>query len=215
MQMPGTDGIELGRNIKADPALKNTRMIMLTSRGIRGDYTAMKRIGFDGYLIKPIGRNQLFDCIVTVLARNRSVENQYEKPLVTRHTLSDDRVKKVRILLAEDNIINQKLALRLLEKFGFQADAVANGEEAIKALEIINYDIVLMDIQMPVMDGYRATAVIRRPESKVLNHDVKIIALTAHAMKGDREKCLEAGMDSYISKPINPNELYSVIDQYL
>ncbi|MBN1908043.1 MAG: response regulator [Deltaproteobacteria bacterium] len=215
MQMPGTDGIELGRKVKAEPLLKNTRMIMLTSRGIRGDYTAMKRIGFDGYLIKPIGRNHLFDCIVTVLSRDTSMVSQHEQPLVTRHTLSDDRVKKVKILLAEDNIINQKLALRLLEKFGFQADAVANGEEAVKALELINYDIVLMDIQMPVMDGYRATSVIRSPESKVINHEVKIIALTAHAMKGDREKCLEAGMDNYLSKPINPNELYSVIDQYL
>jgi PAS domain S-box-containing protein len=215
MQMPGTDGIELGRKVKADPALKDTRMIMLTSRGIRGDYTAMKRIGFDGYLIKPIGRNHLFDCIVTVLSRNRSRIDQYRQPLVTRHTLSDERIKKVKILLAEDNIINQRLALKLLEKFGFQADAVANGEEAVKALEMINYDIILMDIQMPVMDGYRAAAIIRSPESKVLNHNVKIIALTAHAMKGDREKCLESGMDNYLSKPINPNELYSVIDQYL
>ncbi|NLD38024.1 MAG: response regulator [Desulfatiglans sp.] len=215
MQMPGIDGIEFGRRVKSDPALKNTRMIMLTSRGIRGDYTAMKQIGFDGYLIKPIGRNHLFDCIVTVLSRDTSRASHKKQPLITRHTLSDERVKKVKILLAEDNIINQKLALKLLEKFGFQADAVANGEEAVKALEMINYDIVLMDIQMPVMDGYRATAVIRSPESKVLNHNVKIIALTAHAMKGDREKCLEAGMDYYISKPINPNELYSVIDQYI
>jgi two-component system, sensor histidine kinase and response regulator len=215
MQMPGIDGVEFGQKVKSNTALRGSRMIMLTSRGIRGDYTAMKKIGFDGYLIKPIGRNHLFDCIVTVLSRKPSVSNQFEQQLVTRHTLTDDKIKKVKILLAEDNIINQKLALRLLEKFGFQAEAVANGEEAVKALEIINYDIVLMDIQMPIMDGYRATQVIRSPESKVLNHNVKIIALTAHAMKGDREKCLEAGMDNYLSKPINPNELYSVIEQYL
>ena len=213
MQMPGMDGIELGKKIKIDPDLKKTRMIMLTSRGIRGDYTAMKNVGFDAYLIKPIGRSQLFDCIVTVLARNSSEKKKYDQQLITRHTISDRKNKKIKILLAEDNIINQKLALRILEKFGYQADAVANGEEAVKALELINYDIVFMDIQMPVLDGYKATRIIRDTGSKVLNHDVKIIALTAHAMKSDREKCIEAGMNDYLSKPLNPNELYSMIEQ--
>ena len=215
MQMPDMDGVELGQRIKADVSLNSTKMIMLTSRGIRGDYTAMKKVGFDGYLIKPIGRSQLFDCIVSVLSRKLSQEKKLERQLITRHYISDEKNKKIKILVAEDNVINQKLALRLLEKFGYQADAVANGEEAVRALEMIDYDIVLMDVQMPIMDGYKATGKIRDPESKVLNHDVNIIALTAHAMKGDREECIKAGMNDYLSKPINPNELYSIVDKYL
>lgn len=215
MHMPGMDGMEMGKIIRADQALKDVKMIMFTSRGIRGDYTAMRKVGFDAYLIKPVRRSQLYDCIIAVLAQKKRKDETEEKPLITRHTIIDDKLKKAKILIAEDNIINQKLALRLLEKFGYQADAVVNGREAINALEIIKYDIVLMDIQMPVMDGYEATRKIRDPGSKVLNHDVKIIALTAHAMKGDREKCLENGMDDYVIKPINPNELYSVIDKHL
>ena len=215
MQMPGMDGIELGRRIKADSTMENTKLIMLTSRGIRGDYTAMKKVGFDGYLIKPIGRSDLFDCIVTVLSRNSSDDKNNDQQLITRHSISDEKSKKMRILVAEDNIINQKLALRLLEKFGYQADAVANGKEAVNALEMIKYNLVFMDVQMPVMDGFKATKIIRDPGSKVLNHDVNIIALTAHAMKGDREECIKAGMNDYLSKPINPNELYSIIEEYL
>ena len=195
MQMPVMDGVELGHRINSDANLNKTKMIILTSRGIRGDYTSMKNVGFDGYLIKPIGRSQLFDCIVTVLSKKSHQEKQHDKKLVTRHSISDEKIKNVKILVAEDNMINQKLALRLLEKFGYQADAVANGEEAVKALEMIDYDIVFMDVQMPVMDGYKATGRIRDTGSKVLNHDVKIIALTAHAMKGDRDICTQAGMD--------------------
>ena len=192
MQMPGMDGVELGKAIKADPALEKIKMIMLTSRGIRGDASIVKKIGFDGYLTKPVRRSQLHNCIITVLSKGPREGKGDEQQLVTRHTLSDERNKRVRILIAEDNIINQKLALRLLEKFGYKADAVANGEEVIKALEMIKYDIILMDIQMPVMDGHEATKIIRDPGSNVLNHDVKIIALTAHAMRGDRDKCFEA-----------------------
>ena len=192
MQMPGMDGVELGKIIKADAALEKMKMIMLTSRGIRGDASIVKKIGFDGYLTKPLRRSQLHNCIITVLSKGPRRGRGDEQQLVTRHTLSDERNKRVRILIAEDNIINQKLALRLLEKFGYKADAVANGEEVIKALEMIKYDIILMDIQMPVMDGHEATKIIRDPGSNVLNHDVKIIALTAHAMRGDRDKCFEA-----------------------
>ena len=157
----------------------------------------------------------MHDCIVAVLSRSASAGKKEEKQLVTRHTIAEGKNKKIKILLAEDNAINQKLALRLLEKFGFKADAVASGEEAVKALEMIDYNLVLMDIQMPVMDGYEATKAIRDPNSNVINHDVKIIALTAHAMKGDREKCVEAGMDNYLAKPIKPEELYNILEQYL
>ena len=144
-----------------------------------------------------------------------SGKKKNETQLVTRHTISEEKNKKIKILLAEDNIVNQKLALRLIEKLGYKADAAANGQEAVNALEIIDYNLVLMDVQMPVMDGYEATIKIRDPHSNVINHDVKIIALTAHAMKGDRDKCIEVGMNDYLAKPINPNELYNILEQYL
>jgi len=215
MQMPGIDGVELGRRIKSDPAMKDTLLIMLTSRGIRGDAAMVKEIGFNAYLTKPIRRSQLHDCIITVFSQSPERADDHKEQLVTRHTILDVRRKKTRILLAEDNIINQKLALRLLEKFGYRADAVANGHEVVKALEMIPYNVVLMDIQMPEMDGFEATKIIRDPQSKVLNHDVTIIALTAHAMKGDRDQCMEAGMNDYLSKPIDPNKLYDLLDKYI
>jgi len=135
--------------------------------------------------------------------------------MITHHALKDADKRKVRILLAEDNIVNQKLALRLIEKFGFRADAVANGKEAINALALIPYDLVLMDVQMPVMGGFEATRNIRSAESKVHNHDVPIIAMTAHAMKGDREKCMAEGMNDYISKPISAGQLNDVLEKYI
>ncbi|HUU42032.1 MAG TPA: response regulator, partial [Desulfatiglandales bacterium] len=213
MQMPVMDGLKLGQIIKKDPALKNTIMVMLTSRGMRGDAARTKEIGFSGYLIKPIRRSKLFDCLILVLGKESDKQQQHKPELVTQHTIIEARKQKVRILLAEDNIINQKLALRLIEKFGYRADAVANGREAIKALETVPYDMVLMDVQMPVMDGLKATRVIRDPKSSVLKHDVPIIAMTAHAMKGDREKCLEVGMNDYISKPIDPQKLLEAIER--
>jgi two-component system sensor histidine kinase/response regulator len=210
-QMPGMDGKELGRRIKSDPSLKATHMIMFSSRGMRGDAMETKRIGYAGYLTKPIRRSQLFDCIVMVLSGKKANRTD----LVTKHAIRNARKQRVRILVAEDNIVNQKLALRLLEKFGFRADAVANGREAVRSLELIPYDMVLMDVQMPEMDGLEATAAIRSPESVVTNRDVPIIAMTAHAMKGDRDRCLEAGMNDYVSKPVNSDELHKVINRQL
>jgi PAS domain S-box-containing protein len=142
------------------------------------------------------------------------VFKSYPSPFEAGSRISEAKRKKAHILLVEDNAINQKIALKIFEKFGYRADAVANGEEALKALELIPYTLVFMDIQMPVMDGFEATKVIRDPQSQVLNHQVPIIAMTAHAMKGDREACLEAGMDDYISKPIQPQELHERIEHH-
>ena len=122
---------------------------------------------------------------------------------------------KPRVLLAEDNIVNQKVAMRVLEKSGYHVDVVADGTEAVKALESITYDLVLMDCQMPEMDGYEATRIIRSPESAVLNHDIPVIAVTAHAMRSDCERCFEAGMDDYIAKPIDPLKLMKVIEKWI
>lgn len=142
-------------------------------------------------------------------------EQQSVQPIITRQSGNEWEQIAGRILLAEDNITNQKVALVILKKLGLRADAVANGAEAIKSLELIPYDLVLMDVQMPVMDGLEATQIIRDPQSAVLNHHIPIIAMTAHAMQGYKEKCLKAGMDAFISKPVSPQTIARVLKQWL
>jgi two-component system sensor histidine kinase/response regulator len=215
MEMPEIDGETVGKKIKQDPDLKNTILVLMTSIGQRGDVKRLEKIGFAAYLTKPIKQSKLYDCLATVIGVQKEATIKQPAAIVTRHSLSEYRKRKVRILLAEDNMINQKVALNILKKFGYSADAVANGKEAVKALEMIPYDMVLMDCQMPEMDGYEATGEIRNPESKVLNHNLTVIAMTANAMKGDREKCLNAGMDDYLSKPVKPNELLDVLEKWI
>ena len=218
--MPEMDGRELGRRIKTDPVLGKTMMIMLTSLGQRGDANALARIGFAGYLAKPIRQSQLHDCITLVMARALEPETAGDatedtRGIVTRHTVAESIRHGVRILLAEDNIINQKVAQNILNRLGYKADVVADGKEAIKALELINYDLVLMDCQMPHMDGFEATSIIRDASSRVCNHQVPIVALTANAMKGDKEKCLASGMDDYLSKPVKKENMSDVLVKWL
>jgi two-component system sensor histidine kinase/response regulator len=215
MQMPEMDGETLGKEIKFDPDLKNTILVLLTSMGKRGDVKRVKEIGFAAYLTKPVKQSQLYDCLITIaLSKTEMIEDQSAN-IVTRHSIAEDRKHKHRILLAEDNIINQKVALNILMKFGYNADTVNNGKEALKALEVIPYDVVLMDCQMPEMDGYEATEEIRNPKSKVLDHKIPVIAMTAHAMRGDRETCLETGMDDYLCKPVNPQELSDMLEKWI
>ncbi len=212
--MPGMDGAELGRVIKADPALEKTKLVMLTSQGLRGDAAEMKRIGFNAYLNKPVRRSMLYDCLITLINQSgTTISRSKPKELVTSYSVSEERRHNLKILLAEDNPVNQKLALHLLSKFGFQVDAVNDGKEAVSALKKKDYHVVLMDIQMPEMDGVEATKRIRDPETKVKNKDILIIAMTAHAMKGDRNMCLKAGMDDYISKPVKPEMLLKVLEK--
>ncbi len=215
MVMPDTDGETLGQMIKSDKTLCDTiLLVMTTSSGRRGEAARLKEIGFSAYLNKPIKQNVLRDCLVSVLQRNKLPAGPSLKPLVTRFTIAEGR-RSIRILLAEDNHINQLVALGILSKNGLHADAVINGRQALEALAVVPYDLVLMDVQMPDMDGLEATREIRRPHSRVLNHAVPIIAMTAHAMKGDREMCLNAGMDDYMAKPIEPSELISKIGYWL
>jgi CheY-like chemotaxis protein len=215
MMMPGMDGKTLGRKIKADTRITGTALVMLTSAGRRGDAEQLQDIGFSAYLTKPIKRLQLHECLSTVLGTLQTVVNKPVIPIVTRHTLSEEKKHSIRILIAEDNLVNQKIAQKMLEKFGYFSNTVSNGHEAVIALGMSDYDLVLMDVEMPVMDGLYATAQIRNPESNVLNHNVPVIAMTAHAMKGDREKCLEAGMDDYLSKPVKPQELLNVVEKWV
>ena len=216
MQMPEMDGETLGRKIKADRDLKETLLVMLTSLGLRGDAARMKEIGFAAYLTKPVKISQLYDCLTTIEDRETEIRKGVSsESIVTKHSISEDQKRKIRILLAEDNMINQQVAMNILEKFGYRADAVADGQEAVKALEMIPYDLVLMDVQMPEMDGFEATAKIRNSNSVVINHDVPIIAMTAHAMKGDRERCFKVGMNDYLTKPVDPKALLERLEKWL
>ncbi len=214
--MPDVEGESLCMEIKANPQLRDLILVMMISIGRRGDAEHFKELGFAAYLLKPVKQTQLFDCLRIVTGGSMSDGKDNSRQIVTRHTISDDRKRQIRILLVEDNITNQKIALEILaKKLGYHADVVNNGKEALESLEQLDYDLVLMDCQMPDMDGYETTCAIRDLNSNVKNHRVPIIALTANAMRGDREKCFEAGMDDYVSKPFNVKKLEDAIDRNL
>ncbi len=214
--MPEVNGDLLCREIKSDPLFRELILVLLTSVGNRGDAEHFKRLGFAAYLHKPVKQSLLLNCLRIVTGVSADVENNTTDQIVTQYSVSEDQKQRVRILLAEDNVVNLKIALRILEKkLGYHTDVVTNGKEAVDSLEKFDYDLVLMDCQMPVMDGYEATSTIRDKNSAVLNHNIPIIAMTANAMKGDRKKCLEAGMDDYVSKPINTEELADAIERNL
>ena len=213
MQMPEMDGEEVLVKIKNDPDLNQTSVITLTSMGQRGDASRLEAIGCNGYLLKPVRQKELFGALLTILGRNKNGEETRNKQsLITRHSLNEQQRGTTHILLAEDNPTNQKLAIRLLQKAGYPVDIANNGKEAIEAVQKKNYKMVLMDVQMPEMDGFEATKAIRAlgPAYAAL----PIIAMTAYAMSGDRERCLEAGMNSYLSKPLNVDELFKTIEKY-
>ncbi len=220
LQMPGMDGLVLARAIRADPLIAATRLVALTSLGQTHSAEELKLAGIDRYLLKPIKHMRLFDCLADKFS-NETVRGATADP-----TLAAGRIlplqsflqpAKTRILLAEDNQINQLIAVGLLRKLGYAPDIVINGLAAVEAVRSIPYDIVFMDCQMPEMDGYEAARAIRGLERKA-NSDSKspvhIIAITAHAMEGDREKCLAAGMDDYLSKPIRLQQLQAVMDHW-
>ncbi len=206
------DAEDFGRKIKGNPVLENTKIVLLTSLGRRGDAGLMKKIGYAAYLTKPVVQLQLFECLNEVLAPtfNRAAE---EPSLVTRHSIAERHADEVhRILVVEDYPANRVLAVRLLEKLSLDVTAVSNGQEALNLLQKETYDLILMDCQMPHMDGYETTAAIRKLESDGTH--TPIIALTAHALKGDREQCLAAGMDDYITKPIHKEALADMLARF-
>jgi len=207
-QMRETDGFTLAELIKDDPRFMSIPMIMLTSCGMRGDGLRCRRLGIAGYLSKPANQVDLLDSILRIFGT--SSPDSGPAALVTRHQLTEHR-RSLRILLAEDNAVNQRLAERLLEQQGHRVVVVGNGREAVNAVEDERFDLVLMDVQMPELDGIQATAAIREKE-RVSGLHIPIVAVTAHAMKGDEERCLAAGMDGYLSKPIRAESLTKAIE---
>ncbi len=213
MKMPEMDGLALGQAIKDEPSLSGVRLVLLTSFGQRGHGAEAARIGISAYLTKPVDEVDLYDCLVEVMDEERRRRAPH---LVTRHSLRELRPPvAARVLVAEDNEVNQKVAARILEKLGYRVEVAENGEEALLACARTAYDAVLMDGQMPGMDGFEATRRIRERERESGGPRLPIVAMTASAMKGDRERCLEAGMDDYVSKPVTPEALEAVLRRWV
>jgi two-component system, sensor histidine kinase and response regulator len=209
-QMPQLDGFQTAAKIKQDPELVAATIMMLTSGGQRGDADRCREVGISAYLSKPVRQAELREAMLRVLGR--AAQQEETSALVTRHTLKEAR-RHLRVLLADDNAINRELAVRILTKRGHEVSIVPNGKLAVEALEAKNFDVVLMDLQMPEMDGFEATAAIRRME-QTTGTQVPIVAMTAHAMKSDRERCLNTGMSGYISKPIQAQELIELTESF-
>jgi signal transduction histidine kinase/CheY-like chemotaxis protein len=213
MQMPDIDGAELGRRIRADARLNSMKLAMMTSVGQRGDAKRFAAIGFAAYLNKPVRQSDLSDMLALLLgAPAAAIQAPH---IVTRHSLSEMRRQDARILLAEDNLVNQRVALALLKKMGLEADTALNGLEAVSALQARDYDMVLMDMQMPELGGLEATRLIRDPASGARDPAVVIVAMTANAMKSDEEACLAAGMNDFIAKPVSAAGLAAIIEKWL
>jgi CheY-like chemotaxis protein/HPt (histidine-containing phosphotransfer) domain-containing protein len=211
MQMSGMDGEALGRIVRCEKQFAGVAMVLMTTSAQRWDDGRLKEAGFSAQLVKPAQQPALFDCLVTTHA---PASTRRQQPAV-RHALNDPTWRDTRVLLAEDNLTNQQVALAILRKLGLTADVVANGREATEALRNIPYQIVLMDVQMPEMDGLEATRIVRAAGEKARNSGVPIIAMTACAMEQDRKRCLEAGMDDYIAKPVTPESLARIIRKWL
>ena len=214
-QMPGCDGATLGKTILSEETLRGARLILLTSSGQRGDGRLFSELGFAGYLLKPVTHRDLTDCLMMVLGTQAEGWRMATQPIVTRHALRSQRVREAQhhVLLAEDNVVNQKVACRVLEKLGYRVDVAADGQAAFEAWQSGRYHLILMDCQMPVMDGYEATRKIREFEAG--RKRIPIIALTAHAMKGADDECRAAGMDAYLSKPIDKEQLEKSLQRWL
>jgi CheY-like chemotaxis protein len=207
-QMPDRDGFELAAAVRSDPDLAPTRLCMLTSAGQRGDGGRCRALGIRGYLTKPIARSDLLEAVAMVLADQRTTPAGAPPEVVTRHTIREAR-RELSILLAEDNEVNQQVAIAMLVRRGHRVEVAGTGREAVDAARRRAYDVVLMDIQMPEMDGFAATEAIRRlPRGR----DLPIYALTAHAVSGERERCLAHGMNGYLAKPFKAVELYALVE---
>jgi signal transduction histidine kinase/CheY-like chemotaxis protein/HPt (histidine-containing phosphotransfer) domain-containing protein len=217
MQMPGMDGLQLAAAIKADATIQSTRLVMLSSLGQQMDPELLRRRGLEASLVKPVKQSNLFDCLASVtLRRNERVWQV--PPVATRRAEGTERTYATRVLIADDSTVNQQVAVEQMAKLGYAADVVGNGLEVIEALQRIPYEVVLMDCQMPEMDGYDATRALRARGRELAREQpdrrIHVIAMTANAMQGDREKCLAAGMDDYVSKPVQMADLKRALDKW-
>jgi CheY-like chemotaxis protein len=202
--MPGLDGFALGAAVRAIPAIAETRLLMLTSSGERGDGQRCRELGINGYLTKPASRTDLLDAVSVLFG----LADATAPAVVTQHSIAESR-RRLQILLAEDNVVNQEVAATMLRKRGHDVDVVSDGRAAVDAAARKRYDVVLMDIQMPEMDGFEATRHIR---ATAAGGDLRIVALTAHALSGEREKCLANGMSDYLTKPFKGHDLFAVVE---
>jgi CheY-like chemotaxis protein len=212
-QMSEMDGLTLARAIRARPEWNHMRLVFLTSVGQRGDGARAREAGIQAYLTKPVRQSQLFECLCLLASQPGQKPAPPLQPLITQHTLAELSTP-VKILVAEDNPVNQKLTVRLLERLGYRTDVANNGREAVEALERYPYAVVLMDCQMPEMDGFEATAHIRTRDNEKNKH-TPIIAVTANTLEKDRERCLRSGMDAYIPKPVNADHLKTVLEKWV
>jgi len=215
MDMPGMGGLEVARKIKADPTMADVRMVMLTSVGVHGDARAAKKNGISAYLTKPIRQSELYNSLLKVVGDNRGKGS--ERPASRRSTGKEGPRFDVHVLIAEDNATNREVTEAMLGAFGCRVSLAVNGREAVDAVARSGeeYDLIFMDCQMPVLDGYQATAAIRGLEQgKGLKRRIPIVALTAHALEEDRDKCLSAGMDDYLSKPFVLSQLQAVLERW-
>ncbi|MCD4750878.1 MAG: response regulator [Thermoanaerobaculales bacterium] len=208
--MPGMDGEELARRIKRMDGLGRIPLVLLTSMPEKGDAEHMREAGFSAYLTKPVRNSALFETLASLL--HPSHEAEAAPDLITHHTVAEDQRSRVQLLVAEDNIVNQKVLVQILDRIGYSCDVVGDGRQAVDAMATTSYHVVLMDCQMPVMDGFEATRLIRAQENG--GGRAAIIAVTADALEGERERCLEAGMDDYLTKPIDVARLAEVLEKY-
>ncbi len=208
-------GVDLADKIRQDNVISSCPLfIMLSASGHRGDVKDLKIAGFSAYLSKPVRLSRFRKALLTVVGKT-DTDDKSDDVIVTRHHVAENLKKKIRLLVVEDNLVNQKVAMAILGKLGFRADIAESGEKAIEMLTNQKYDLVFMDVQMPGMDGFETTGVIRNGESSVLDHAIPIVAMTAHALQGFRKKCLVAGMNDYISKPVEPQQLESILGRFL
>jgi len=216
LQMTDMNGFALAKEIRFIDTLKEIPIIILTSAGNIGDAMTCKEIGINGYLTKPVRQAQLFDAIKSVLRIASEAAGESEPKLVTRHTIAEDSRRKLRILLTEDYPTNQLVAKKLLEGAGYWVDLAENGKQAVEAFKQNHYDLILMDVEMPVMNGYDSTRAIRDIETSRSDASLRIpiIAMTAHDMKSDKERCLQAGMDDFIVKPLKRDNLLAMVDKW-
>jgi CheY-like chemotaxis protein len=219
--MHGMSLEEMTDHVKADPQLWDTPLVMIATLGKRGDAARMYKAGFAAYLTHPVTKEELFECLTMVISRKTTKQEEEKGPL-TRHRIAEEKKRNIHILVAEDNPINRQVAAQILGKLGYNAEVVPDGRQAIEALKRNRFDLVLMDIQMPEMDGYEATRAIRTLENQQEGGDgarhfrrIPIVAMTANTMKGDREKCIDAGMNDHVAKPIKTDELINAIEKHV